>query len=196
MSMLFIIFLFLLIVAIGFAVSGEGGELKLNKTTYKNIHHMLASANFENFVKKYTFDMRLIFISGVDYSGRKHLANMISKKSKYTIIDGKDKKPQNVRRELRIDDSSSALIQAGKKNKFIVTGDFSDDDLKLIFKGKSYNRNFLFLFVAPQPDYALRWSQATEQERATYPYLIKKSESLLKTYKKYRIYCVKNDFSN
>jgi dephospho-CoA kinase len=191
-----ILLIFIIILAIAISFSMGDGELKLNKTTYKSVHKILSSANFKNFMDKSKFIGRLICITGADYSGRTHLANLIAKKHNYTVISAKDKTPQEIRKIFKITPKSSADLEKRKKEKFIIEGKLSDEQMRVIFKGKNYNRNFLLLFVQPKPDVALKWSKRTKQPKSDFAALLKESDALLKQHKKYTVYVVKNDFKN
>lgn len=194
-SYLSFVFLLLIIIVIGFAQAEGSAQLVLNKTKYKNKHHHLGNANFDSFLKHDLSKIRLICIVGADKSGRTHLAQSIAKKYGHTVLPTEGKQLTDIRREFAVKPKSSADIQKGNKKKFIIEGKFSDEDLARLFKGKPIDRNFLLLFVNPLPSYAYRWSKHTGLEKATYEKLVEDAARLLKTYKKYRLYIVKNDFA-
>jgi Na+-transporting methylmalonyl-CoA/oxaloacetate decarboxylase gamma subunit len=186
---MFLLFLFILIIIIIFIYkhfNKSGGiELKLNRKKDAAHAHELKAANFAAFIKEANLDHRLIYIGGANYSGRSHLAKMIPN---HTIINTKDKKPPEIRREFR---------EAGVSKKFVIEGMLSVEDLRRVFKGEPKNKNFIFIFVAPKKDCALKWQKATGQPRAEYDKLLEESDKLKKEYAKvYRLYVVKNDFSN
>ena len=203
------------------AVEGNA-ELVQNKIQPVNEHKILNYANFSKFIEKKSKTMkgiRLICVIGADLSGRTKLAQLIGKHCGHQVVEDKmvkkttmgetmkPRKLQDIRREFIIqnvplDASPSevakhkARIATERKKQFVISGNFSDADLDVLFKGKNYNRNFLLLFVQPKEDLAGRWSKLTGHPKEDYDVLLKESSKLLNSYKNHRIYVVKNEFND
>ena len=181
-----------------------------NKTTIKPVHHMLGNANFKSLIQ-HRDDLgkhRLICIIGVDRSGRTHLANMIAKKFGHKIIndrvDGKKLDAPALRKQFFIPDrdltqpkaAEDKRIAEAKKQKFVLAGHYTEEDLSRIFKGKGRNRNFLLIFVQPKEGCALKWQKMTGGDRNAYDDLRAYSEKYMNSFKKYRFFVIQNDFTD
>lgn len=214
MKILLILFFIIVIICVCIYCSSDVSgavELVLNKTTLVDKKTTLGYANFESFVNSKKLNFHLICIIGADKSGRSHLAKMISKKYDYKVIDERDDKGKrrdipNIRKEYFIDNipigATAAEIAGHKKRilteknkRYVITGDFTDDDLERLFKGNNYNRNFLLLFVQPKDDRALVWSRLTNEPREDYGKLLDNTKKILASHKRYRIYILQNDFN-
>lgn len=188
-----------------------GAELVLNKTKLVNKHTNLGYANFTSFMELKDFNFHLVCIIGEDKSGRSHLASLLEKKG-YTVINERNEKGKRIkipklRQQFYIENMPPLnsltedeikqhrdRIDSQRKKKYVITGNFTEDDLGRLFKGNSFNRNFLLLFTRPKKDSANAWHKATGEPKEGYDAFCKKSDALLKTYKNYRIYTVQNDY--
>lgn len=184
-----------------------GDEIVQNKKQLKGDQIQLVNKDFESFVDKRKLKTRLIYIGGAHASGKTHLAEMIAKKHKFKHIDATGKKPQEIRREIKIEDSIDPGASASEKaslkkkivnerdsRKYVICGNYTDEELGILFKGKGHNRNFIFLFVVPQEDSAAAWRKCTGHEKDEYDKVLSETKALLKAHKKYRMYLVKNTF--
>ncbi len=178
-----------------------------NKTKLTGEHVTVSSKDFDSFLNR-KINSRLVYIAGADKSGKMHLANMLAKKYGYKVVDGKGQKTQAVRATIRIADTpreatekervkDKARIESEKdKRKYIVVGKYSDEELEKIFIGKGYNRNFVFLYVMPQPGCETAFGKVMDlhgdDKKDNYKSVLAESQSLLKSHKLYRLYIVKN----
>lgn len=205
---LLLILLFIIIIAGCYYWSKSGSaELVENKTLLKSKVQKLGYANFSSFIEKKALKNRLICIVGADHSGRTHLANMISKKYGHKMIKKEGQDIPKIRQEFYIEgvkiDMSPAdkkkakeNIEKSKHNKFVIVGNFNNEDLSRLFKGKGYNRNFLLIFVQPKVGLGLRWSKVTGLAKTDYEDVLKKSDEVLKGLKEYRVYILHNEFDD
>ena len=209
---LLLLFIFVIIIGISYYyhnyVMVASGAITQNKKLHKGEHLVLANKNFDSFVDKRNLNSRLIYITGPNKSGKMHLAKLIAKKNKYEIVDAKGKTPQEIRRQIKISDvpkdcsksdisREKARIEKEKSTKkYIIVGKYLDDDLKILFKGKGYNRNFIFLYVQPQTGCEAAFGKALdihgEDKKTLYAEIQSENNKLLKDLKEYRIYIVKN----
>ena len=177
-------------------------EIIQNKKQLKSDQSILSNKDFESFIEKRKLKSRLVYIGGAHLSGKTHLAELIAK---FTHINACGKKPQEIRREIKINDTpaESKSEQAAlakkiaierEKRNYVICGDYTDEELGILFKGKGHNRNFIFLFVVPQDDSAAAWRKCTGHEKDEYSKVLSETKSLLKAHKKYRMYLVKNTF--
>ncbi len=205
------LFIFILIIVIMSAYVAAhknpqgSAEIVQNKKQLKSEQIVLSNKDFESFVDRRKLKSRLVYIGGAHLSGKTHLAKMIAKKMGFEHINGCEKTPQEVRRMIRIDDSpgesksekaavEKRIAVEREKRKYVICGDFSDDELSVLFKGRGHNRNFIFLFVVPQEDAAAAWRKCTGHEKEEYSKVLSETNKLLKEHKKYRMYLVKNSF--
>ena len=207
MIVLLLLFVLVIVIGVNFFQTSGAAEIVQNKKQLRPEQIQLVNRDFESFVNKRKLKGRLIYIGGAHLSGKTHLAKMIAKKFGYTHINGCNKRPQEVRREIKIDDSvppnakpaekasiAKKIANERESRKYVICGDFSDEDLGKLFKGKGHNRNFIYLFVQPQEDSALAWKKCTGNEKSEYDNVLAETKALLKANKKYRMYLVKNDF--
>lgn len=180
------------------------GELVQNKKQLRGEQITLSNKDFESFVDRRRLNTRLVYVGGAHLSGKTHFAEMIAKKFGFTHINGCGKTPQEVRREIRIEDGTSdgsskaavakKIAVEREKRKYVICGEFSDEELALVFKGRGHNRNFIFLFVIPQEDAAAAWRKCTGHDKEEYSKVLEETDKLLKAHKKYKMYLVKNSF--
>lgn len=194
--------LLIIIILIAIFYYGKSGSAEIvpNKTTLSPAHIPLANTDFESFVSKRKLKCRLIYIGGAKCVGKSKLAEMLVKKG-FKVIENKknehrDKNPRELRREIKIK-TNERLAKDYKKEaaerKYVITGTYSDDELRMIFKGIGVNRNFVYLFVIPDGT-AAAWSKVSGQPKEDYEKLEKESKTMLNSAKKYRMYLVKNKF--
>lgn len=204
---LFIFILIIIIMSAYVATHKQEGSAEIiqNKKQLKSDQIVLSNKDFNSFVDKRKLKSRLVYIGGAHLSGKTYLAELIAKKFKFTHIDASGKKPQEIRREIKINDTPAGskseqaalakkiAIEREKRN-YVICGDYTDEELGILFKGKGHNRNFIFLFVVPQDDSGAAWRKCTGHEKDEYSKVLSETKSLLKAHKKYRMYLVKNTF--
>lgn len=209
--MLLIIVIISLLVFKGSADTVEGArELMVNREESKGKVYEHSYSNFSSFIasmakkiKKSSFP-RLICVIGADLSGRSHLAKMIEKKYDYKYIDerenGKKIDMPRIREKFFVDinnlrgkDRERAQNNA---KKYVISGNFSPDDLHRLFKGDPLNRNFVLLFVKPRKEVSRVWKSATKKSDDDYAKMISEGNRLLDAVaKEFKVNVVKNKFN-
>lgn len=198
--MLIYLLLFIIIICAGmyyYSTSGSA-ELVENKIKHVNNKKMLGYKNFTSFLDKKELNNHLVCVIGTRFSGRTYFSKLLAAKYKYQIIsqDGNVSAPA-IRKEFFIDNNKNpADIEKLTKKKYIIEGMFDDTELKRIFKGKNYNRNFLLIFIQPKEGCAFKWHKITGKPKEDYDTMLKESNKLLAQITKYRVYILQNDFTD